>query len=279
MERLCVAKSDDGVIMGAMGAVETPLGKIGFAESGRGPRTPIVFLHGVGSDKSVWYPQLARFGNDRRAVALDYPGYGESDFIAGATRDDFAKAMLAALDSLCIDDVHVCGLSLGGVIAIAMHSLAPKRCASLILADTFAGHPDGIGIFNRSIEASRTIGMRALAEARVDLLVGSEAGRDIREDVVETMSRIDPAAYAIGAEAVWLADQSERASAIRVPALVLVGSEDRITPPDLSVELAGMIEGATLETIAGAGHLANIEKPDEFNHAITDFLGQVERIQ
>lgn len=274
-----VAKSVIGVIIGAMGAVATALGRIGVEERGSGPRTPIVFLHGVGSDKSVWHPQLAHFGQSRRAVALDYPGYGESDFIADATRDDFAKAMLAALDSLGIDAVHICGLSLGGVVAMAMHALAPERCASLVLADTFAGHPDGEGIFNRSIEASRTIGMRALAEARVDALVGSEAGPEIREEVVETMSRIDPAAYAVGAEAVWLAEQHARASAIRVPALVLVGSEDRITPPDLSVELAAMIERATLETIVGAGHLANIEKPEEFNQAITGFLARIERFQ
>ena len=262
-----------------MGALATALGRIGVEERGNGPRTPIVFLHGVGSDKSVWNPQLAYFGQSRRAVALDYPGYGESDFIADATRDDFAKTMLAALDSLGIDAVHICGLSLGGVVAIAMHALAPERCASLVLADTFAGHPDGEGIFQRSIEASRTIGMRALAEARVDALVGSEAGREIREEVVETMSRIEPAAYAVGAEAVWLAEQHARASAIRVPALVLVGSEDRITPPDLSMELAAMIEGAFLETIAGAGHLANIEKPDEFNQAISGFLNRIERFQ
>lgn len=260
-----------------MGAVETALGRIGVEERGSGPVTPIVFLHGVGSDKSVWNPQLAHFGRNRRAVALDYPGYGESDFIADATRDDFAKAMLAALDSLGIDAVHICGLSLGGVVAMAMHAFAPERCTSLILADTFAAHPDGIGIYQRSVEASGTMGMRALAKVRVDALVGSEAGADIRAEVVETMSRIDPRAYALGAEAVWLADQSERAGNINVPTLVLVGSEDRITPPDLSVELAAMIEGATLETIAGAGHLANIEKPGEFNQAITDFLARVER--
>src|SRR3954469_23776042 len=111
---------------------------LGYAETGGGEATPIVFLHGVGSDKSVWRPQLDHFGKTRRAIAFDYPGYGESDFLDGAYREDFAAAMLAAMDSLGVGAAHVCGLSLGGVIAIAMHARAGERCVSLILADSFA---------------------------------------------------------------------------------------------------------------------------------------------
>ncbi len=69
------------------------LGRIGFIEKGDGEATPIIFLHGVGSDKSVWRPQLDLFGQERRAVAFDYPGYGESEFRDDATRDDFAAAI------------------------------------------------------------------------------------------------------------------------------------------------------------------------------------------
>src|SRR5688572_33154193 len=100
-----------------MGSIATPRGRIGYIEAG-GDATPIIFLHGVGSDKNVWRPQLDHFGKTRRAVAFDYPGYGESELIEGATRDDFAVAILAAMDALGIARAHVCGLSLGGVIAI-----------------------------------------------------------------------------------------------------------------------------------------------------------------
>ena len=255
-----------------MAVIGTATGRIGFSESGAGDGTPILFLHGVGSDKSVWAPQLAHFGRSRRAIACDYPGYGESDPWPDATRDDFAAAILAAMDSLQVERAHVCGLSLGGVVAIAMHALAPERCASLVLADSFAVHPDGQGIYERSVEASRTIGMRELAEARVDLLLGSEPPPGLRAEVVETMAAIDPAAYRLGAAAVWLADQRERAWAIAVPTLVMCGSEDRITPPALSEELAGLIPAARLAFIDGAGHLANAEQPAAFNAAIDDFL-------
>src|SRR5690348_13151364 len=117
---------------------------IGFTETGGGEATPIVFLHGVGSDKSVWRPQLAFFGQSRRSVAFDYPGYGDSDPAPeGTTRDDYASAIISAMHELGMGRAHVCGLSLGGVIAIAMSDADPGRCASLILADTFAAHPDG----------------------------------------------------------------------------------------------------------------------------------------
>ena len=68
---------------------------------------------------------------------------------------------------------HVCGLSLGGVVAIAMHAMAPDRCASLIIADSFAIHPDGQGIHDRSVAASRSMTMRELADARAGMLLGS----------------------------------------------------------------------------------------------------------
>jgi 3-oxoadipate enol-lactonase len=260
-----------------MGAVRTDQGAIGFIEAGGGTAVPIVFLHGVGSDKSVWRPQLAHFGQSRRAIALDYPGYGESEPVAEASRDDFAESMLGAMDALGVGRAHICGLSLGGVIAIAMHAAAPERSASLVLADSFAVHPDGPGIFQRSTDASRSMTMRALAEARIDMLLGSEASTELRTEVVETMAAIDPEAYRVGANAVWLADQRDRAAGVDVPTLVLCGAEDVVTPPALSEQLAKLISGARMELIGASGHLANAEQPAAFNAAIDRFLTDVER--
>jgi 3-oxoadipate enol-lactonase len=248
---------------------------IGYVQAGGGAATPIVFLHGVGSNKSVWHPQLEHFGQTRRAIAFDYPGYGDSDPApSGTTRDDYASAIISAMHELGVDRAHICGLSLGGVVAIAMHHADSDRCGSLILADTFAVHPNGPAIYERSIEGSRDL--RAMAEARVDVLLAQPADPDIRREVVETMARIDPAAYRIGAEAVWLADQRDRAEAICVPTLVLVGDQDLVTPPDLSNELVDLIPNARLQVIAGAGHLGNIEKLAAFNDAVGQFLDQLE---
>jgi 3-oxoadipate enol-lactonase len=260
----------------AMSSIATARGRIGVDEAGRGDALPIVFLHGVGSDKSVWVPQLAHFAKGRRALAIAYPGYGESEFVEGATRDDYAASIFAALDALDIGQAHICGLSLGGVIALAMHAARPDRCASLIIADSFAVHPDGQGIYDRSVAASHLMTMREMAEARVEVLLGSAATDELRRETVDTMAAIDPAAFRLGAAAVWLADQRDRASVVGVPTLILCGDEDRVTPPALSEELGRLIAGSKIEMIPASGHLANAEQRERFNAAIDSFLMDIE---
>ena len=259
-----------------MPRILTSLGShIGYAETGGGEKVPIVFLHGVGSDKSVWHPQLDHFGEERQTIAFDYPGFGESDPAAEeTTRDDYAAAILAAMTALGVERPHICGLSLGGVVAIALHHAAPERCASLILANTFASHPDGQAIYDRSVAASET--MRAFAEARVDVLLAQPASPAVRGEVIETMARINPAAFRIGAQAVWLADQSDRAGEIRVPTLVLCGEQDHVTPPPLSRALTQLIPGARCELIEGVGHLGNLERPADFNTLVGAFIRGVD---
>ena len=258
-----------------MGSIDTSRGRVGFLEQGSGDLLPIVFLHGVGSDKSVWQPQLDHFGKTRRALAFDYPGYGDSEFREDATRDDFAAAILAAMDALNIERAHVCGLSLGGVVAIAMHAAASERCASLIIADSFAVHPRGQAIYDRSIAASHD--MRGLAQARIGALMISEDDA-LRAEVIDTMARIDPEAYRLGARAVWLADQRERAAVIQVPTVMICGDEDAITPPELSEELKALIESSGYVEIPGASHLANLDKPADFNRVVESFLTAVDRM-
>src|SRR5215213_808854 len=187
-----------------MGRVQTEAGyAIGYDEAGGGEATSIVFLHGVGSDKSAWRGQLEHFGEGRRAIAFDYPGYGDSDPAPeGTTRDSYAAAILSAMRELGIESAHVCGLSLGGVIAIALHHASPERCRSLILADTFAVHPNGPAIYERSVAASEQ--MSELAAARTPAILAPGASEDLHQEVRETMARIDPETFRIGAEAVWL---------------------------------------------------------------------------
>ena len=114
--------------------------------------------------------------------------------------------------------------------------------------------------------------MRELAEARTDVLLGPDASAGLRTGVIATMGRIDPAAFRLGAAAVWLADQRDRAANIEAPTLILVGTEDKVTPPALSEELGRLIAGSSVVAIDAAGHLANAERPEAFNAAIDLFL-------
>ena len=259
-----------------MAKLSTRLGIIGVDEQGSGG-VPLVFLHGVGSDRSAWAPQLAHFGTTRRTIAFDYPGYGESDPLVertGAPHDQLAEAIIAALDSLGLDRVHLCGLSLGGVVAIAIAHRAPYRLASLILADSFAKHSDGQEMLARSLAASDN--MRALASARVPVLVGPNSAPELVAQLIVVMAAIDASAFRLGSAAVWPVDQRDRARAITAPTLILCGSNDQVTPPPLSDELARLIACSRLEMIPCAGHLPNLEQPATFNAAVGAFVDEVE---
>ncbi|WP_426266386.1 alpha/beta fold hydrolase [Sphingomonas sp. LHG3443-2] len=252
-------------------SIETSWGRVGCTVRGTGG-VPLLFLHGVGSDRTAWDGQVECFGAERIAIAIDMPGYGDSEAGNGDPRSDFASAALAVLVALKVPQAHVCGLSLGGVIALAMHARAPERIASLVLADTFACHPEGQAIFDRSLAGAAELGMAGLADSRADALLAQPADPAVRQAVVKTMSRIDPAAYARAADAVWLADQRREAAAVSCPALILYGSQDRITPPALSEELKQLIPHAGLIEITGAGHLPNLEQPAIFDRVLAGFL-------
>ena len=260
---------------GNMSIVETSMARIGVEQRGSGG-TPLLFLHGVGSDRMAWRPQLKRFGAERLTLAMDYPGYGQSDAVADANSRTFAEAALALLDALGLERAHVCGLSLGGVIAMAMAEAAPERVASLVLADTFAHHPDGPSILERSLAGVAQLGMRGLAETRVDALLADPSDPALRAELIETMARIDPDAYRQAARIVWLADQRRAAAAISCPTLILCGSDDRVTPPALSEALKVLVPSAGMVEIAGAGHLPNLEQPAIFNRVLAAFLGDVD---
>ncbi len=250
--------------------------RIGYSEAGdENENAPLVFLHGVGSDKSVWDFQLKELSKNRRVVAFDYAGYGESDLPEkDLTRAEIAAYIFGAFDALGIEKAIVCGLSMGGVIALEMFSQNPKRIASLILASTFAKHPNGAAIAERSINFIKDNSMRAFAEQRVDFLLASETSNEVRSAVVETMARIDKETYAWSSEAVWTADYLDLLPEINVPTLVIGGNLDQPTPPDLSRELAFNIKGAKMVIIQNAAHLSNLDQPQIFNKLIENFIGK-----
>ncbi|MEJ7654310.1 MAG: alpha/beta fold hydrolase, partial [Chloroflexia bacterium] len=107
--------------------------------------SPVVFLHGVGSDRSVWREQLDRFGEYHRALALDFRGHGESDVppLGSIDRAAFAADVAAAVGELQLGPVHLVGLSMGGVVALETYSRFPELVRTLTLADSFARFPAG----------------------------------------------------------------------------------------------------------------------------------------
>jgi len=248
--------------------------EIGY--NARGAGAALVFLHGVGSDKSVWDRQLASFSAGYRAIALDYPGYGDSGMPPGdLDRAAIAGYVLGALDALGIGAAHLVGLSMGGVIALELARSRPERLRSLVLADSFAWHPDGDAIVARTRAALERMSMREFAEQRVEVLLAPGAGAMLRHEVVETMSRIDRRAFGWASLAVWTPDYRADLPRIATPTLVLVGEHDQITPAALSEALAAGIPGAHLALIRGAGHISNIDQPAAFDALVEAFISKV----
>jgi len=263
-----------------MGRIKAGDIALGFSEQDGGGDggDAVVFLHGVGSDKAVWDEQLAHFAaRGYRAVALDYPGYGESDSPSSEPdRAQIASYIFAALDELKVAAAaHVVGLSMGGVIALEMWRQQPARLRSLVLADTFAKHTDGDAILKRSLDGMTALGMGKFAEARVGAVLRPDAAPELKSRIVENMARINTRSYTWASRAVWTADYLSDLPNISTPTLVIVGEHDALTPGALSEELHNGIRNSRLRIIPAAGHLANLDNPAAFDEAVAEFIQSV----
>jgi 3-oxoadipate enol-lactonase len=248
---------------------------IAFHEKGSGEN--IVFLHGVGSDISVWKRQLEYFSKKWRAIAIEYPGYGESDLPAkGLNLEEVGRFLFGAMDGLEIVEAHIVGLSMGGVMALEMVRRQPNRLRSLTLANTFARHPNAMPILEGLHRDISTMTMFDFAKGRVDLILAPDAAEALKQEVIETMAKIDKRTYHWSTTAVWTADYRKDLPQIQRPVLIAIGEHDQLTPIALSEELAREIPGAKLQVIPKAGHLSNLDNPDFFNRIVSEFILSVD---
>jgi 3-oxoadipate enol-lactonase len=252
--------------------------RISVAASGVGEA--LMFLHGLGSTKENWYPQLIHFGQTHRAMAWDAPGYGESDDHEGelAFARDFVSALLSTLDLLGVERVHLAGLSMGGMIAQCFYFAHPHRVASLILADTFPRF-QAIGtdvvkgfIASRIEPLMRGATPADLAPASAESLLAPDAPESARTLLLESMSNLRSHSYVVTALALAVQDAVGNLEDIAVPTLVLSGALDRLTPVPIARAMEERIPGAQLVIIPGAGHISNLESPERFNAALSRFL-------
>ena len=251
--------------------------QLSYRDTGTGP--VLVFLHAFPLNQSMWDEQLAEFSADHRVVTFDWRGFGGSSLGSRESRMEvFADDLNGLLDSLDIDKAVICGLSMGGYATLAFMRNHPERASSLILADTRAGSDTEEARANRAKMAAkaREKGASAIVEDILPKLLG-KTSLDSRPTIsARVRSMIDPTNPEAIARA--LEGMSARPNSlpllpsIKCPTLVIVGSEDELTPPDESKQLAAGIEGATLEIIGSAGHLTNVEAPAEFNRVVRRFL-------
>jgi 3-oxoadipate enol-lactonase len=253
-------------------------GTISFDDVGTG--LPVVLLHAFPLSRAMWAPQLEALHDSHHVIAPDLRGFGGSAaFTETPSLDRMADDVAELLDELHIRErIVLGGLSMGGYVAFAFARRHTNRLRALILADTKAEADDAEGKANRDrliAFAAQHTGHEVL-EQMLAKLVGPET-RTQRPAVVESIREIAASQTSAGIIGALQAmrdrpDSGPSLAAIAVPTLVVVGEQDALTPPSLAETLAARIRGARLERIAGAGHLANLEKPAEFNAAVRSFL-------
>lgn len=245
----------------------------------RGEGIAVLFVHGFPHDHTLWDAQVAALGERARCIAPDLRGFGGSEVRGPFSMDQWADDLAALLDARAVERAVVCGLSMGGYIAFAFWRRHRERVRALVLADTRAGADDeGARAKRREmIELARSGGAAAVAERMMPGMVGKTTRERAPERVaaMRTMLERAPVEGIVGALEAMIArpDSTETLATIDVPALVVVGEEDALTPPSEARAMHEGIAGSRLEVIAGAGHASAFERPSAFSLVLGDFLG------
>lgn len=248
--------------------------ELAYHDEGAGQ--PLLLVHAFPLSSVMWTRQIAGFAPHWRVIAPDLRGFGESAGAGpGASLDQHADDLAALLEHLGIAQATVAGLSMGGYITFALWRRHRARIARLILADTRAGADTDEGRQGRQKNARlvEEQGSGALAEQMLPKLLAANAPTPLRDEVRQLIEANQPAGLAAALHAMAARpDSTPQLAEIDVPTLVIVGSEDALTPPAESQALHAGIAGSRLVEIPGAGHLSSLENPEAFNAAVDDFL-------
>jgi 3-oxoadipate enol-lactonase len=242
-----------------------------------GPETgpALVLSNSIGTTTELWKGQIHALAQTFRVVRYDHPGHGGSPDPEGpVTVESLARSVVELLDRLELERASFCGLSLGGMVGMALALNAPDRVDRLVLCCTSAylGPPEG---WHERARIVRSQGMSAIAER----IAGRWFSDRFRETSPETvtyflsmLAEIRADGYAACCEAIAAWDARAVLGAIRAPTLVIAGAEDVATPPAEAASLAGSIPGAELTVLPDAAHLANVEQPEHFTQALLGHL-------
>ncbi len=258
--------------------------RIALRVIGQGPL--LVFLHGIGGNKSHWDLQLPAFAPYFTAAAWDARGYGQSDDDQGELAfGDFSADLLRVLDRFDASQAHLCGLSMGGRIAQDFYARYPQRVASMVLCDTFAGDDPSDQRSQRTQTAEEFVQSRirpylegadpmVRAHQVADRLMGPNRSEDAFQRAVRAHAQLHVESYIKTVRASATFNLSDKLQNIDVPVLLVFGEFDPLTPPHVGAYMQERIARSRLVIIEDAGHLANLEQPDRFNAAVLEFLLQ-----
>jgi 3-oxoadipate enol-lactonase len=246
--------------------------QLAYESVGSGPA--LVLVHAFPFDSRMWRKTAATLSGPRRVITPDMRGFGLSDLGSGDfSIADMADDVAALLDALKLPAATVGGMSMGGYVALAFARRHRDRLQSLILADTKAASdtPEARQGREAAITLVETQGVAALLEKQIPRLLSASASESLRAEV-RALGAQPPNAVIAAIRA--LRDRPDRTAElpkISVPTLVVVGTQDALSPPEDGRAMAAAIPKARVLEIPGAGHLSNLENPDAFAAALAGF--------
>ena len=240
---------------------------------------PIIFIHGFPYDYSMWENQINALNDDYYCITYDVRGLGESYVGDGQyTMEFFVDDLFAVIKELKLNNPIICGLSMGGYIALRAVERDQDKFSGLILCDTRSDADDNAGKLKRAANLNQinTEGLIKFTDQFVANCFAEETPKEQEKmflTVLHKTHKQDP----VGVKGCIIAIMSRTDTTpflpqIKIPALVLVGSFDKLTPPPVMRAMADKISGSEFGIIPQAGHMSPLENPDAVNDLIIGFL-------
>lgn len=254
---------------------------VSYLEEGASSGVPLIFIHGFPFNKEMWSSQVTVLSEGHRCIAYDVRGHGDSE--AGGAQfsiPQFADDLFSFMDALKINKAVMVGLSMGGYIALHAIKKNPARIAGLLLCDTQCASDtqEGRDKRKKTIAFIQKNGLEVYTEESLKNLFAPASFQSKKAEVLfirNTILKTRPENICLTLQA--LADRAETCSVlekITVPVLILVGKEDKITSPEVAEKMHRLIDKSELQIIENAGHLSNLENPEQFNRHVKSFLSK-----
>ena len=238
----------------------------------------VVLSHSLACDLHMWDAQIDILKDHYRVLAFDTRGHGQSDAPSGAyTLDHLVEDTRGLLDAAGVEKPHWVGLSMGGMIGQLMELKYPGIFRSMVLCDTSSRIPPELApVWAARIETATEKGMTAVVDGTLERWF-TEPFRQSRTDVTDTVAKMITATpvegYAGCCHAIPKLDCTDQLGEVACPVQIIVGEQDAGTPVAMSQAIHSAIAGSELVVIPQASHLSNLEQPEQFNAALSRFLG------
>jgi len=241
--------------------------------------TALVFLHGVGGGHGAWDDQVAYFSAlGYRTLAWDQPGYGDVPMVEPYDLERIADALRASLTRELREPAVLIGHSMGGFVAQETYARHPECLRALVLCFTSAAFGGSGSDFARQFIGAR-IGpldagkrMSDIAAELMPSMRGARSNPDGLARAEKLMAGVPPQTYRKAIALLTTFDRRALLPGIRVPTLLIAGSDDKTAPASVMQRMAARIPGAEFATLAGCGHLGPMDQPAAFNAVLLEFL-------